>query len=472
MLKHWFERKMTNEFKWTDEQREALDAIQRWKKGFEEDRAYHDDDDFESEYGVGGYEQIFRLFGFAGTGKTTVIKEIARQSNGSVVFVAFTGKAASVMQKNGCVGAQTIHSLIYKPLSELAEEAKKLRTWIEDYSKLPIPEIVAEAERNAIHQWGTADPRKLQERLTALRDRIEEGPQWILRDKLDPKPSVIICDEVSMVNEELARDLMSFGIPIIAIGDPGQLPPVKGQGFFIDAEPDAMLREVHRFALENPITRIATTVRLDGAYKLRLGDYGESRYLRRAITDSTDMLVEADQVLCGMHKTRKAVNAAIREAYGYSGDIPLPGEKVICGRNSKLHRLLNGTLWRIKSCHPKDGYLKAVIEPWDEDGAERKITMHPEPFAGREILPEDRFDAEEFDFGYCLTTHKAQGSQWPYVCVVNDGFGTWGGGDLHNQWMYTAVTRAEKRLTIIKPDVSRNRESRREGGRLLLRDRV
>ena len=348
----------TDKFEWTAEQRDALDGIQNWKEscGEEEFDGYDDN-------------QIFRLFGYAGTGKTTVIQEIARRTNGAVLYCAFTGKAASVMRKNGCTGAVTIHSAIYKPLSELIQEAKKLRTWLEDRPKIIAPEAALTMERLAKEQWDTADPRKLQERLVALRDRIEAGPQWILRDKIKEEPKLIITDEVSMVNEDLGRDLLSFGIPTIAIGDPGQLPPVRGAGFFINAEPDAMLREVHRFALENPITRIATTVRMDGARELRLGTYGESRYLSQAIVDSTDMLVEADQVLCGMHKTRRVVNAAIREALGYFGNIPMPGEKLLCCHNSKRHRLLNGTMWRSPELRTS---IRRLCNGWRRSGRSRQ----------------------------------------------------------------------------------------------------
>ena len=58
-----------------------------------------------------------------------------------------------------------------------------------------------------------------------------------------------------MVDEDLGRDLLSFGKPVLVLGDPAQLPPVKGGGFFTEAEPDVMLTEVHRQAADNPIIR-------------------------------------------------------------------------------------------------------------------------------------------------------------------------------------------------------------------------
>ena len=59
-----------------------------------------------------GGSSIFRLFGYAGTGKTTLAKHIAEGVDGKVLFAAYTGKAAGVMRSKGCHGASTIHSLI------------------------------------------------------------------------------------------------------------------------------------------------------------------------------------------------------------------------------------------------------------------------------------------------------------------------------------------------------------------------
>ena len=423
-------------FDWSPEQRYTLGEISMWKN--EPD------------------SQIFRLFGYAGTGKTTIVKEIARRAEGEVLFCAFTGKAALVMRSMGCAGAATIHSSIYRPVSELIEEAKSLKTCLE-----MLRENAQDAAAIKLAgKWGTTDPWALERKLMALRDRIEKGPQWVLRDSINPEPDVIICDECSMVNEALARDLMSFGHKIIVIGDPFQLPPVKGPGFFIDAEPDAMLREVHRQALGNPIIDLATTVRRDGIWALQRGRYGTSSYTRQVLAESTQTLMEADQALCGKNTTRRDCNAAIREAYGYDPEpIPTPGEKIICCRNNKLLGLLNGSMWRVISCERKGDYFRAKIEPWDvserSEEAKLDVFMHPEPFAGGEPAPEDKFDAEEFTWGYVITVHKAQGSQWPRVAVIND---SWPGKDrFQDRWMYTAITRAQERVTIIKPQAAARR---------------
>src|SRR5204863_9176173 len=156
-----------------------------------------------------GRPSIFRLFGYAGTGKTTLAKHLAESIDGKVLFAAFTGKAACVMRSKGCPNATTIHSLIYKP-----------------------------------------------------RDTNEETPSFDLwSDAPASKAKLIIIDECSMVDGELARDLMSFNVPLLVLGDPAQLPPIQGGGFFTDAKPDAMLTEVHRQAQNDPIVRLSMDIR-------------------------------------------------------------------------------------------------------------------------------------------------------------------------------------------------------------------
>ena len=67
--------------------------------------------------------QVFRLFGWAGTGKSTLARYLAEGVR-SVKYAAFTGKAALVMRKKGCRGASTIHSLIYTLVSEKEGEPR------------------------------------------------------------------------------------------------------------------------------------------------------------------------------------------------------------------------------------------------------------------------------------------------------------------------------------------------------------
>src|SRR3954453_15882830 len=185
------------------QQDDALQAVSRWMKA--------------------GRPQVFRLFGYAGTGKTTLARQIAEAVDGDVLFAAFTGKAAQVMRNKGCANARTIHSLIYRPRGEKPEA-----------------------------ETGEMQPAFSLNRASAV-----------------GKAKLIVVDECSMVDEALGRDLLSFGTPVLVLGDPGQLPPISGGGYFTNAEPDVVLTEVHRQARDNPIVQLAQTVREGG-----VPDYG------------------------------------------------------------------------------------------------------------------------------------------------------------------------------------------------------
>jgi exodeoxyribonuclease-5 len=342
-----------------------------------------------------GRPAIFRLFGYAGTGKTTLAKHIAAGVDGKVLFAAFTGKAACVMRSKGCHGASTIHRLIYKP-----------------------------PERN------------------------EEMPSFELWDRAPAsKAKLIIIDECSMVDAELARDLMSFEVPLLVLGDPAQLPPIQGGGFFTDAEPDAMLTEVHRQAQNDPIVWLSMQIRAGNP--LVPGQYGVTQVVRRADLDPKRVL-GADQVLVGRNVTRRAYNMRLRERRGFGDPLPMRGDKLVCLRNNRSKNLFNGGLWTVMG-KPKTrrGIIHMRLEPDEDMGEEEvKVAVRPECFAGtlEQLDWSARKHFDEFDFGYVLTVHKAQGSQWDDV-VLFDESGAF--QENRGRWLYTGVTRAAKKLTVV-----------------------
>jgi exodeoxyribonuclease V len=361
----------------TPHQDAALSAASNWLKG------------------ARGRASIFRLFGYAGTGKTTLVKHIAEGVDGKVLFAAFTGKAACVMRSKGCHSASTIHSLIYRA-RESGEEMPNFELW---------------------------------------------------NDAPASKAKLIIIDECSMVDAELARDLMSFGVPLLVLGDPAQLPPISGGGFFTDAEPDAMLTEVHRQAQDDPIVRLSMEIRAGNP--LTQGQYGETQVVRRDALDPKRVL-DADQVLVGRNVTRRAYNARLRERRGFADALPMAGDKLVCLRNNRRKGLFNGGLWMVKERpKPRRQIIRMHLKP-DEDLGERliKVSVRPECFTGaiEEFDWPQRKAYDEFDFGYVLTVHKAQGSQWDDV-VLFDESGAF--PDNRDRWLYTGVTRAAKRLTIV-----------------------
>jgi len=280
------------------------------------------------------------------------------------------------------------------------------------------------------------------------RESGEETPSFELwNDAPASKAKLIIIDECSMVDAELARDLMSFGVPLLVLGDPAQLPPISGGGFFTDAEPDAMLTEVHRQAQDDPIVRLSMEIRAGNP--LTQGQYGETQVVRRDALDPQRVL-DADQVLVGRNVTRRAYNARLRERRGFTDALPMAGDKLVCLRNNRRKGLFNGGLWMVKERpKPRRQIIRMHLKP-DEDLGERliKVSVRPECFTGaiEEFDWPQRKAYDEFDFGYVLTVHKAQGSQWDDV-VLFDESGAF--PDNRDRWLYTGVTRAAKRLTIV-----------------------
>ena len=280
------------------------------------------------------------------------------------------------------------------------------------------------------------------------RESGEETPSFELwNDAPASKAKLIIIDECSMVDTEMARDLMSFGVPLLVLGDPAQLPPISGGGFFTDAEPDAMLTEVHRQAQDDPIVRLSMEIRAGNP--LTQGQYGETQVVRRDALDPKRVL-DADQVLVGRNVTRRAYNARLRERRGFADALPMAGDKLVCLRNNRRKGLFNGGLWMVKERpKPRRQIIRMHLKP-DEDLGERliKVSVRPECFTGaiEEFDWPQRKAYDEFDFGYVLTVHKAQGSQWDDV-VLFDESGAF--PDNRDRWLYTGVTRAAKRLTIV-----------------------
>ena len=342
-----------------------------------------------------GSRQIFRLFGFAGTGKTTLARHLAQHVDGKVSFAAFTGKAALVMRAKGCYGASTIHSLIYR-----------------------------------------------------ARESGEETPSFDLWDEAPAsKAQLIVVDECSMVDAELGRDLLSFGVPVLVLGDPAQLPPISGGGFFTEAPPDMMLTEVHRQAQDNPIVRLSMDVREGRG--LQRGDYGTTQVIRRDELDPA-RVIEAEQVLVGRNNTRRAYNMRMRERRGFDDPMPMAGDKLVCLRNNRRKGLFNGGLWQVKTRPTaRKSILKLHLQPDEDVGSKGvKVSVRSECFTGEidkfEWLMRKPYD--EFDYGYVLTVHKAQGSQWDDVVLFDESFAF---QDSRERWLYTGITRAAQKLTIV-----------------------
>jgi exodeoxyribonuclease-5 len=240
---------------------------------------------------------------------------------------------------------------------------------------------------------------------------------------------------------------MSFRVPLLVLGDPAQLPPIQGGGFFTDGAPDAMLTEVHRQAQDDPIVRLSMTIRAGSP--LRQGRYGATEVVRRDRLDPA-RVINADQVLVGRNATRRAYNARLRQRRGFADELPMAGDKLVCLRNNRRKGLFNGGLWTVSERpRRRRQIIRMRLMPDDALGERTtKVSVLPECFTGAidqlDWAARKRYD--EFDFGYVLTVHKAQGSQWDDVVLFDESSAF---PDNRDRWLYTGVTRAAKRLTVV-----------------------
>ena len=245
---------------WSSQQESALRLAERWRRVR------------SSPY--------FMLAGYAGTGKTTLARHLAAGAGGQVFFAAYTGKAAHVLRKTGIEGASTIHKLIYLPREKSEEKLRDL-------------------ERD-LAACGEGHPRKavrLRSEIAAELENLRRPDFTLNTDSPLRGAALVVVDEYSMVDQQTGRDLLSFGCPVLALGDPGQLPPVRGTQFF-SGEPDVVLTQVHRQAEGSPIIRMSRDVREGRA--LVPGKYGSSSVLRRSQVSGpqlAEMMLGADQNL-------------------------------------------------------------------------------------------------------------------------------------------------------------------------------
>lgn len=400
-------------------QQAALSAVDRWLAAWRPNSS--------------PVPQVFRLFGYAGSGKTTLARHFAAALNGRVLYAAYTGKAALVLQEKGCQGASTIHRLIYRPKDKSAARLHALQRELA----------------------GELDPTKQVELQKLIKKENENlsRPAFQLNTESEIVVSdLLVIDEVSMVGRQMGEDLLSFEKPILVLGDTAQLPPVADGGYFTNNAPDVMLDEIHRQASGSPVIELATQVRLGqgidyGVYES--DDHPPSRVIHKGILTPGD-LSAFDQILVGRNATRKVVNDRIRrEVLGRKSHLPEPGDKLVCLRNNHENGLLNGSLWDVLDCSDldEDTIGLTVYDPTWKTTV--NTVAHKHHFEGREKdMPWFmKREADEFDFGYALTVHKAQGSQWGNVCVVDES-------QVFRQdaarWLYTGVTRAAHSVTVVR----------------------
>jgi exodeoxyribonuclease V len=381
-------------------------------------------------------EQLLTFAGFAGTGKTTVTSILAKEFGTAIrfAFCALSGRAASILgtklRNNGITFGDgghycgTIHRLIYKPI----EDAKG--------------EVV----------------------------------YWAKNPKLDY--DVIVLDEASMISEEIFKDLSSYGIDILAVGDHGQLPPIEGK-FSLMQDPILRLEKIHRQAQDNPIIQLSMVVRETGKIPPSLAKNEHISiipkaqsidYLKQVYKDKKDPEDLLDYaVLCYMNATRVRINTMIRNIlFGHISKIPLSNDLLICLKNvvksnSRQMPLYNGyrgyfesgvkeinkNFWSAKLNFPYESVRVNVNNICKHQFGFSKTFSSFSELAnfGMEIRHWSEVGLL-FDYGYAVTVHKMQGSQLNNIILFNERPAPVS-EDTYRRWIYSGVTRAINNLTII-----------------------
>ncbi len=362
------------------------------------------------------------IAGYAGTGKSTLIQFIVSALNldpDRVAYIAYTGKAAQVLRNKGCPNAMTAHRLLYKSIQK------------NDGTFIHIPLSVG-----ALSGY-----------------------------------DMIVVDEISMLPKPMWDLLLEHHIYTLACGDPGQLPPI-GESTDVLNSPHIFLDEIMRQAEDSEIIRLSADIR---AGKKLYPYRGESINIVSAEDFSEGMLSWADQVICGKNATRFYLNDYIRTMTWGEACIngPIVGDKIICLKNNwnKITQagdaLVNGTIGTLTSLDTLPNQFlgtRAIIsfapEGYDDHDLIdtefhnllidwKLITTHEPTLNKTNFMTFPKFlRPEQFDYGYCITCHKSQGSEYEKVLVIEEILKS----TEHARWLYTAVTRASDKLTLVLKD--------------------
>lgn len=424
----------TSELDLSNDQKIALDALMDWWKN-------------------PARPQLITLGGYAGCGKTTIVsvfRKILSEEYPSLVvgFCAFTGKAASVMKhklhsnlskeitSRDSIG--TIHSLMYSPIYD--DKTGEIIDW---------------------------------RKVTAL------------------ACDLIVIDEASMVSRQIYDDISSYGIPIIAVGDHGQLPPVDSEKFNLMENPEIKLETLHRFAEKDGLILISKMARIDGF--IPFGKHGDQvikcnskdplvgQFIKQKCGDFSDSIM-----ICGFNKTRIKMNRLIRtKIFNNLDDDLVLHDKVVCLKNNKkaqgceiYNGMIGDVIEKVTYSGAYDVKIKFPEEPYPYKGIISKEFLKDKPNFSQFIIYKDlkmlrkargvadyfsvgsiikqeseKIYLDNFDYGYCITCHKSQGSEWSNVVVLEEKSAYWSSGDMWRRWLYTAVTRAKNRLLLVSNSV-------------------
>ena len=359
-------------------------------------------------------EQLFEYSGPAGTGKYVLIFEILKSlglKENQYMPMAYTGAAAIVMRTKGFLTAKSIHSSLYEVVETYEDENNDIT-------------------RKAFG-LGSRKVTKFQLR------------RWI-----DPNVKLLFIDEAYMVPKYMVRDILSFGIKVIACGDPNQLPPIGDNPGFLVGYGVHRLTQLMRQSKNNPIIFLAN--RAMKGEPIHCGSYGNDVLVINDTDFIPEMIGFADAIICGLNNTRDTLNNYVRSLLGYQDyQMPLYGERIICRNNNwdfvrggiALTNGLAGTVLNQPDISGMNKYSDTFSVDFDYFTGTREIKNRI-----KEQAKHYGVRGELFEFAYALTTHLAQGQEYFNGIYVEEFMRQ----NIQNQLNYTGITRFKNKLIYVR----------------------
>jgi len=371
-------------------------------------------------------EKYTVISGYAGTGKSTLVRFIIAALNVNedrVCYATFTGKAAEVLRKKGNKNATTMHKLLY------------------DFV-----------------------PRR--------------GGGFFRKPKPMINYDIVVIDEVSMAPKEMMDLLFKHNVYVICLGDPFQIPPIdKDADNHLLDNPHIFLDEIMRQAQESEIVRLSMNIREMKPIELFKGTNVQVVGKNQLIPG---MLTWADQVIVATNNKRHQLNNQMRQMLGFNGP-PQAGDKIICLHNywneasAYGDALVNGTIGYLAAPEEHTITLPAAahcsvpsIQVYNASMTTGEDDIYEDLMMDKRMLIEGEATLDwrdvytlgrmvnrygdlipkQFSYGYAITGHKAQGSEWDKVLVIEESFPF--DRIEHARWLYTCVTRAADKLVLVR----------------------
>ena len=372
------------------------------------------------------HEKYVTISGYAGTGKTTLVRFIIEAldvSEDKVAYATYTGKAAEVLRRKGNKNAMTLHRLLY--------------------DSVPKP-----------------------------------GGGFFRIPKQSLDYTIVVVDEVSLAPKSMLEMLFKHKIFAILLGDPEQLPQIdKNETHDYLAHPHIFLDEIMRQASESEIIQLTLKIRRGEDISFFKGKEVIVLPRKELVTGH---LTWADSIICATNATRYNINAQMRELLGFEGDLQ-SGEKIIIKRNywedcnEDGDALVNGTIGIVKN--PFESFITipqfirsdrhkfpTIMAEFEPDGGktfgtinfDKDFMLKETPCmdwrtsyaVGKMRMRLGDIIPRQATYGYALTCHAAEGSEWDKVLVVEESFPF--AKEEHRRWLYTAATRAAEKLVLVR----------------------